>query len=254
MQLVGTVVSSPDPVLAERLASAFDFVWIDLEHSALSLGDAQLLAIAARAGGAYSLIRLPCFDSEALTAALDMGVDGVVAPKVASFHEAQWLAASVQYPPRGTRGFAPRRAQVTRSPSNGRLEARVAVVVQIETRVALANLDEIAATEGVDALVVGTNDLSLDLGHTLDVDSPELAEAVTRVGDAARHRSRAWGLAISSMPEWASAAFADGAGMFVFSSDTQLYTEAVERSAARVRSLPGRSQALSFTNTDQEAP
>jgi 4-hydroxy-2-oxoheptanedioate aldolase len=236
--LVGTVISSPDAVLAERVARAFDFVWIDLEHSALSIRDAQLLAIATRSGGAHALIRLPRFDSEVLTAALDMGVDGVVAPKIASAEEAERFAASVRYPPSGSRGFAPRRARATQADSDGQLDSRVAVIAQIETRGALDNLNGIAAVEGVDALVVGTNDLSLDLGHALDMSSTELSQAVVRVGETARGHEKAWGVAASSLPDWAVSARAAGAAMLVFSSDIRLYSEAIEACAGRLRRLP----------------
>src|SRR5437763_16259025 len=92
--LVGTVVSSPDPVLTERLAHELDFVWIDLEHSALGIRDAQLLAIAAKAGGAFALVRLPRHDSELVAAVLDMGIDGVIAPKVSSAADAYAFAST----------------------------------------------------------------------------------------------------------------------------------------------------------------
>lgn len=251
--LVGTVVSSPDPLLAERVARAFDFFWIDLEHSALSVRDAQVLAIAARSGGAYSLIRVPRFDSEVLTAVLDIGIDGVVAPKIDSRDEAERFGASVRYPPSGSRGFAPRRAHVTGVSPDGKLDSQVAVVAQIETRAALESLDAIAAAEGVDALVVGTNDLSLDLGQALDMNSHELATAVAQVGEAARRGSKAWGVAASSLPAWAVAARAGGAVMLVFSSDIRLYSEAIERSADRVRRLPTTLGTHSAQVTDADA-
>src|SRR3954462_14823150 len=87
--LVGTVVTLPDVALAELTAATADFVWIDLEHGALSARDVLPLAVAARAAGAASLVRLRAFDDPALGPALDAGVDGVVVPHVESAEEAE---------------------------------------------------------------------------------------------------------------------------------------------------------------------
>jgi 2-dehydro-3-deoxyglucarate aldolase/4-hydroxy-2-oxoheptanedioate aldolase len=237
--LVGTVLSSPDALLAERAAGILDFLWIDLEHSALGRRDAQLLAVAARSGGAYALVRLPRFDSDLLTAVLDMGVDGIVAPKLNTGEEAEQLARSVRYPPRGDRGFAPRRKPLGEGATGvDPLQSRIAVVAQIETKAAMDNLDAIAATDGIDALVVGANDLLLDLGHELDHGSPILAEAVAQVGAAARRHSKAWGAALGALPAWTWELRARGAGMLVLSSDVSLYSEAIKSSAVRMRNLP----------------
>ena len=90
--LVGTVLTLPDVALAELSAGAFDFVWIDLEHGALGSSDVQPLAIAARAAGATSLVRVR--DADAIGPVLDAGVDGIVVPRVdgADDARARWSA------------------------------------------------------------------------------------------------------------------------------------------------------------------
>jgi 2-keto-3-deoxy-L-rhamnonate aldolase RhmA len=228
--LLGTVVSSPDPVLAERLAQWFDFVWIDMEHSALTIRDAQVLAIATKAGGAASLVRVARPDSELLGAVLDAGVDGIVAPRVESGVDAARLVERMRYPPRGSRGFAPRRSTGGNAARNGPAQlSDVACIVQIETQEGLSCLSEIAGTDGVDALVVGTADLSFDLGRPLDMKSPPLVSAVGAVSDAAARSSKAWGVAIGEHPDWLLRLRAHGASLLVFSSDARIYAEAVER-------------------------
>jgi len=235
--LIGTVLSSPDPVFAERVAQAFDFVWIDLEHSALSVRDALILAIAVKAGGASSLIRLPRFDSELLTAVLDTGVDGVVAPKIASSADAAHFARSVRYPPHGLRGFAPRRANGGNAAVGSDPVSDVACIVQVETRAALEDVDAIAATPGVDGIVVGLADLSLDLGRPLDMEAAELVAAAEGVGAAAARRGVPWGLAAGTLPDWVRTTWATGADMLVFSSDLRLYGETIDAAARRLREL-----------------
>jgi 4-hydroxy-2-oxoheptanedioate aldolase len=234
--LLGTVVSSPDPVLGERIAQSFDFVWIDFEHSALGVREAQMLAIAAKAGGAAALVRVARWDSELLAAVLDAGVDGIVSPKLESARDAERLVDAMRYPPDGRRGFAPRRA------SGGMAMRRagppdIACLVQIETRRGIANADAIAAVDGVDGLVVGTADLSFDLGSPLNLGSPELASAIAAVRDAAIRSQKAWGVAVGDLPVWADDLRADGASLLVFSSDARIYSEAVERCRERLQAL-----------------
>ena len=232
--LVGTVLSSPDLVLAERIAQTFDLAWIDLEHSALSVRDALALAIALGSGGAHALVRLPRYDSELLTAILDAGVDGIVAPKVGSAAEAEWLVRALRYPPAGTRGFAPRRASAGRPTTTG---ADPVCIVQIETRAAVDQVDEIATVDGVDGVVVGLADLSLDLGRPLDMEAADLVEAARLVGEAAVRHDVPWGLAAGALPAWIADAWGTTADMVVFSSDVRLYGEAIDAAATRLRAL-----------------
>lgn len=239
--LAGTVVSSPDLVLAERIAQAFDFIWIDLEHSALTVRDAQALAIAAKAGGAAALIRLPRPDTELLGAILDTGVDGIVAPRIESAADAKHLVEGIRYPPRGLRGFAPRRASGGRAALEGPAVGNTPVcLIQIESRPAIAQAAEIGAIDGVDGLIVGTADLSFDLGVPLDMTSNELAGAVQAVGLAAGEAGKPWGVAVGGLPEWASGLRQRGASLLVFASDARMYGESIERSSNQARALGDR--------------
>lgn len=227
---VGTVVSSPDPVLAERLAESFDYLWIDLEHGTLTARDAELLAIAARAGGAYALVRLPTISCDSLTAVLDAGVDGVVAPRVSYAAEASELVELTAYPPAGRRGFAERRARRLRPEvkPGGWPADTIARVVQIETLRGVANVREIAATPGVDALVIGTADLSLELGCPLDVSASSMIDAIRAVGAAATEEGKAWGLAAGSVLPCVRDAARDGASLLLLASDVRLYGQALD--------------------------
>lgn len=235
---IGTVVSSPDPVLAEAVASAVDFIWIDLEHSALTVRDAQTLAIAAKAGGAMSFVRVPRADSAVVGAVLDMGVDGIVAPKVESAAQASAVVDALRYPPAGSRGFAPRRGtRGALGTDRGAGLGRPLCVVQIETRSGVEHAEAIAGSEGVDALVVGTADLSFDLGSPLDMDGEALKRAIEVVGQAARRHAMDWGVAIGALTEWVSTLAQQGASLMVFSSDLGLYTRAIAQGADAARAV-----------------
>jgi 4-hydroxy-2-oxoheptanedioate aldolase len=235
--LVGTVISSSDPALAESVARAFDFVWIDLEHSALSLRDMQTLVLAVQAAGCAAHVRLPRADSEHLPAVLDAGVDGIVAPMVETGSAAVALARRLRYPPAGSRGFGPRRAG-----GHGRTpqfwatpEARVACTVQIESPRAVDNVVAIAAAQGVDALVVGMADLSFRLGCPQQLDAPPVREAIEKVEAAASARGVACGLAAGGDPRAIRDAMSRRSRLTVYSVDVRLYASAVDAAAAAMR-------------------
>ncbi len=231
--LIGTVLSVPDAALAELVCERFDFVWIDMEHGQLGPREAQVMAIAARAAGCAPLVRLPRPDSELLPALLDAGVDGVVAPRVENAVTAALLAGRLRYPPSGSRGVAPRRASAYgRVAEPWSAVGRPACVVQIESTRGVENAAAIAGVQGVDALVVGCSDLSLDLGVPGQLDSPALLEAVRRVERSAAEAQVACGVAAPSATGALAALVAGGSTLFVYSSDVRIYAKAVDDGVA----------------------
>jgi 4-hydroxy-2-oxoheptanedioate aldolase len=230
--LVGTVLTLPSVPLAELLAEPLDFIWIDLEHGALDSADVPALAVAARAAGTAALARLPHADAAALAAVLDSGVDGVVAPRVESAAQARRLVERLRHPPRGTRGFAVRRAQAygRAAPGDG---ADPVCLVQIESAAGLEAVEEIAAVAGVDALVVGCADLALALGDG------ELTDAVARVQRAAAGHGVASGIAGPDDVDLLVELAAGRSTLLVCSADVRLYARAVDEAIAALRAREG---------------
>ena len=228
---IGTVLSLPGAALAELAGAAFDFAWIDLEHGALGLGDMQAMAVGLAASGCAAHVRLPSSRSDCLAAVLDAGADGVVAPRVESADEACELVNRLLYPPVGRRGFGPRRAGCY---GRSAPESRVTCTVQIETRAGVAAAAEIAAVDGVDALVVGCSDLSFDLDAPLDLSAASVREAVESVAAAAASAGARFGVAASGDPAVVAALAAGRAHLLVYSADTRIYSHAVD---AALRSL-----------------
>jgi 4-hydroxy-2-oxoheptanedioate aldolase len=218
--LIGTVLTLPDPVLAELLGAPFDLVWIDLEHAALTVAAVPTLAVALRAAGCRAEVRVPSWHSEALPPVLDAGVDGVVAPSVESAADAAAFVRRLRYPPDGTRGFGPRRAG-----GYGREQvAAPRCTVQVESAAGIAAAGAIAAVQGVDAIVVGCADLALSAG------APALDEAVSRVREAARAHGLAFGIAGAPAERLAELA-RGGADLVVHSVDVRLYAAAADGAA-----------------------
>jgi 4-hydroxy-2-oxoheptanedioate aldolase len=232
--LVGTVLSVPDPALAELVGERFDFVWIDLEHGQLGPREAQVMAIAARAAGCAALVRLRHADSELLPALLDAGVDGVVAPRVEDAAAAERLVGRMRYPPWGTRGVAPRRANsYGRAPAPAApIGTDLACVVQIESATAVRNAAEIASVDGVDALVVGCSDLALDLGAPGELESAPLLDAIRQVQGAAAAAGVASGIAAPGAAPVIARILSGRSTIVVYSSDVRVYARAVDDAAA----------------------
>jgi len=236
--LVGTVLTVPSVGLAELAAGAVDFVWIDLEHGALGPADVQPLAIAARAADTAALVRLASVGGDGTGAGLDAGVDGVVAPRVESPDRAARLVQLLRYPPRGTRGVAARRAAgygrggPDGEPGHG---PDPVCVVQIESPPGVRNAAEIAAVDGVDALVVGCADLSHSLGERGRLRSPAVSEAIEQVQRAAAAAGIPSGIAGPDDPALLAELAAGRSSMLVLSADVRMYARAVDSGVAALR-------------------
>jgi 2-keto-3-deoxy-L-rhamnonate aldolase RhmA len=234
-RLLGTVIASPDPALAELAADRFDFLWVDLEHSALTIGDVLRLCIAARASGCPAIVRIPHPASELLPALLDAGVSGIVAPRVDDPAVAAAFAAGLRYPPHGTRGVADRRASgyglVPRAMAPD--EAPVCLV-QVESGLAVRRAEELAGVEGVDGLIVGPNDLAFDLGVPPGLETPELLTAIDSVRRAAARAGAVCGLAAGGPLDAIVRALGDDATLLAYSADVRIYARALADVASQV--------------------
>jgi 2-dehydro-3-deoxyglucarate aldolase/4-hydroxy-2-oxoheptanedioate aldolase len=188
---LGPGVSLTDPAVTEALCDSVDFLWLDLEHSPISLESLQNHLIAARAGGAPILVRVPSGEVAWVKRVLDIGAEGVILPQAGSLAEVEQFVAACRYPPQGRRGFGPRRASnYGRQSLASYLAATnrdVFVAVQIETVAALEALDAIVRVPGIDSLVIGPADLAGALvGAPGQVEHPRVIEAIGTICTRAR--------------------------------------------------------------------
>lgn len=169
-------------VITETLAHAgYDFLFLDQEHGPQALADTvpHLQTLAATA--CQPVVRVPWNDAVYLKRILDIGVESIMVPMVETAEQARAAVAACRYPPRGYRGFGPLRLLGTEPDIDayGRsAHERLLLIVQIESEKAVANIDAIAAVEGVDALYIGPNDLSGTLGCFRDWEHPRLQAAI----------------------------------------------------------------------------
>jgi 2-keto-3-deoxy-L-rhamnonate aldolase RhmA len=187
---LGTWLSLGHATVAEAAAHLdLDFVLVDMEHTTMSLETIESMARAVDCapGETDIIVRVPWNDPVRLKRVIDIGVAGVMVPMIGSAEEARELVRSLRYPPDGIRGIAGSRAtgygrnfEEYVSTANG----SILTIAQIETEDGLANAEEIARVEGVDALFVGPADLSGSLGVFAEWEANELTHAMESIIDA----------------------------------------------------------------------
>jgi 4-hydroxy-2-oxoheptanedioate aldolase len=159
-ETVGTWCSLPSPGAVETVAqSGFDWVVVDWQHGQFGGESLGIMIQVASLAGAVPLVRVPLNEPWLIQKALDLGAHGIIVPLVNTRAEAERAAAACRYPPLGVRSFGPIRAARTIGWEPDQANAEVVCIVQIETAESLENVEQIAATPGVDALFVGPADL-----------------------------------------------------------------------------------------------
>jgi 2-keto-3-deoxy-L-rhamnonate aldolase RhmA len=187
--------------IAKAMAVAgFDWLFLDMEHGVMSLEACAQIAIAALDAGIAPIARVPNGEYAIATRALDNGVLGIVVPHVDSAAEAREIVDRLKYPPVGHRsmgGIGPHYG--LRNASSGEAAAALneanLTVVMLETPTAIANAEEIAAVPGIDVLLIGTNDLSAEMGIPGDYGNARVADAYRTVIAAARKHEKFPGMA-----------------------------------------------------------
>lgn len=211
---VGVWMSILNARAARAVASSgMDWVLFDTEHGPPSFETVDGLVRAVSGAGAIPLVRVVWNDINAIKQALDTGAFGVVVPWVNSKEEAENAVAYCRYPPEGLRGCAPGRPAAAWGVSTEEYLAtvndEVLVAVQVETRKAVENIEEIVTVEGVDATFIGPMDLSASLGYRGKPFHPEVVKAMDRILVASKAAGVAPGIAfgrgvdhLNSLIEW----------------------------------------------------
>lgn len=202
---LGTGISFTDPTVTEALCSLLDFVWIDMEHNALSLETVQAHIMATKGSDAAALVRVPSNDPVLIKPVLDIGADGVIVPQVRSVEDVRLAVAACQYPPEGIRGFGPRRpikfGRLGGPDFCRRANSEIITIAQIEHIDAVNNLDGILAVPGLTAIVLGPNDLSGSMGLMGQPGHPDVLRTIRTVIDKGRRAKVPVGFGAADEPE-----------------------------------------------------
>lgn len=235
----------PTPAIAMLAARCgFDSLYVDLEHSPLSLAATSDICVAALAAGIAPFVRVPAIGADYVSRALDGGALGIIAPHVESAETARAVVDLCRYPPLGHRsegGPIPQFGFDNPPPHEAHriLNQATSVVVMIESGKALDALDEIAAVPGVDMLLVGSNDLCADLGITGAFDDPLLRDAFSRVITAARRNGKHAGIGgLASRPDLVAAIVGEGARYVSTGADLTFLMAGARAAAQAAHALP----------------
>ena len=236
---LGTAITFSDPSVTEALCDSVDFLWIDLEHSPISLESMQSHLIAARAGGAPVVVRVPSSDIAWTKRVLDTGAEGIVLPQAQSAQDVRDFVSACRYPNMGTRGYGPRR------PSNyGRnggddyirhANENLFVAVQIESVGAYNDLDEILAVDGLDSVFLGPNDLSGSMGMPYEISHPDVVAAVETTISKAKQAGKYVGIGMADDAQQAASAASLGAQWVQCGGDFGYLVSYADQLFARIR-------------------
>jgi len=228
-------------------AAGFEALYVDMEHSTASADDASRICIACLGAGITPLVRVPVIDEAHVSRLLDAGAMGIIGPHVHDAAQARRLVELCKFPPLGQRssvawlpqlGYRPAKLQHITTVMN----KATAVVVMIEDQQALANVDEIAAVEGVDILFIGSNDLSADLGITGQDGHALLDSAVASVIDACRRHGKVAGIGgLARQPALLQRYVDMGARFVSMGTDLSFLFEGARQQADIVRKLAKES-------------
>lgn len=237
-RLIGTFAEIPHPVAIEVMAQTKpDFICIDWEHGQIGRDQIENLVRASDIQGVSAMVRVPGHAPEEIAAALDSGACGILAPRVSTAAQAAAVVKASRYPPEGERGVGPGRATGYGYRIFDYLagaNASIVVAVQVETAEGLANVDAIAATEGVDVVFVGPGDLSVSLDAYRPDGAAKLTKAIEKIIAATLKHGKTSGI-FCGRPEdvgrWAD----KGASFFILASDTMFLGAAAASSLSEAR-------------------
>ena len=186
--VIGTMIAEiRQPAVVQLLANAgFDFIIVDNEHGAFNLETIADLTRMAVYVGVTPIVRIPDLTYPYIAQSLDAGAQGIMAPRISTAQQVREVVQMMKYPPLGMRGSALSRGY-TRFKGGPVVETMASVneetmlIVQVETRGAIENIEEIVATPGVDVALIGPNDLSIALDVPGQQDHPHMQAAIQKV-------------------------------------------------------------------------
>ncbi|WP_419897823.1 HpcH/HpaI aldolase family protein [Roseomonas sp. USHLN139] len=237
--LAACVLREPEIVAITRSAG-LDWLLVDTEHAAFDLAAIARITLAARLAGLPCLVRATGPRQPDLARLLDIGAEGLVIPHVDSAAEARDIVARCRFAPIGGRsvpgplaGFGFANPPVTAMMAAA--EAETTLVAMIESANGLAEAAAIAATPGIDAVMVGANDLANDLGHPGLLDHPAVRDAFQAIAAATHAAGKVFGVIGLPPALLPSHAVALGARLVVGTNDINLLVDGARELAGKLK-------------------
>ena len=220
----------------------YDWLFIDMEHNSMDIDIASQISVAAQDAGITPIVRVPDFAHHHATRVLDCGAMGIVFPHVDDATTAQRLVSNCLYPPKGHRsmtGVLPQLdfkqkpiAEVAKLINDSML-----IVIMLESPEAISNVDSIAAVEGVDVILIGTNDLCMEMGIPGDYNNPKVKEAYRKVIEACKKHGKTPGMGGVYNEELMSEYIGMGMKFILSGSDLSFMMQSASQRSNKLRSF-----------------
>lgn len=230
---LGTHVSLNNPVITEMMGECgFDYIWIDTEHTTVTLEQLQMHLIAAKAAKVAGVARIPWNDPIRLKPVLEMGPDGVVIPMIRNYEEAEKAIQSFFYPPRGVRGFGPQRAI-----QFGKMEideyfknySDIVRILQVEHIDAINDLDRILTIPEIDVMLFGPCDLASSMGKLGAWFDPEVQDVIDKASKKIKDAGKKLGVSYGPCTEDTLRRWHDrGVDMISIAADTNFIIQGAQ--------------------------
>jgi len=242
--VIGGAVSQLKGVVIPQIyaAAGFQFIYIDMQHSAYTVEDVLELVVGARAAGIDNFVRTPSLDPSLITRLLDSGVQGIMMPNLRTVDEVVQVVKAVKYPPEGARSIAPVRLHTDFEKPDVKVMAQrtneqTLVVIQIENEAALDHIEEISRVPGVDVLFVGPYDLSESLGHLGQIEHPEVLAGIEKIIKVSLRAGIAPGMTLPFALRNAQRWLSSGLKLVSYSNDIELILEGVSQGVKKIKDL-----------------
>lgn len=197
---IGSWITIGHHSIIEIMASAgFDWLTIDMEHSAIELTEAQNLIAHIQANGMEALVRVGKNEEVIIKRVLDAGANGVIVPMVNSKEDALQAVNHVKYPPKGKRGVGLARAQkygIGFEEYKKKLNDEIVVIAQVEHIDSVNNLEEILSVDGIDGIIIGPYDLSGSMGKPGQFNDTDVKQAIKKVEEICKRLKKTLGFHI----------------------------------------------------------
>jgi 2-dehydro-3-deoxyglucarate aldolase len=237
---IGSWITLGHPSIAEIMGNfKFDWLCVDMEHSAIDFFEAQQLISTIQSKGVLAFVRVGENNSRIIKRVLDSGADGIIVPMVKNKDEALSAISSVNYPPIGTRGVGLSRAQdygLGFEKYKNNKAKNIKLIIQIEHIDAINNLKEIISLDGIDGTFIGPYDLSASMGKPGEFDDKDVVEALKKYRKIALECDKKMGIHVIN-PNYNDVLIKknEGYNFIAFSSDIIFLADTIKNNMSNLK-------------------
>lgn len=222
--------------------AGYDWLFIDMEHNSMSIDDAAQISVAAQSAGITPIVRVPGFQHFHASRALDTGAQGIVIPHVDDIKTAKKMVENVKYPPVGKRSITGSLPQLDFVPTpvdeaTKAINDATLLIVMLETEEAVENAEAMAALDGIDALLFGTSDLTIEMGIPGQMGHPRVVKHYETAAAACKKHGKFLGMGGIYDPAVMKDYVAMGAQLILAGNDFPFLMKAAKEQAEIVRGM-----------------